>query len=287
MSSSSTAASVTKKLFIGANWKCNLQTVDQVDALVQQLNQMWRSLPKQQTDVVELCVHPPYVYLDRVRQALASTLGVGSQNVYDANGPFGGHTGTTTPQMIQSLGCNYVLLGHSDRRNQLGETDDLIATKVDAVLQAGLGLCLTMGERTWQRQFGLTDFILHLQFQKATQSVPSEAWSRIVIAYEPVWSIGEGATPCSPAEAQRILAKVRQWIRQKAGPEASQACRLTYTGSVNEKNAADYAGLSDVDGFVVGRAGLDAKKLQTIIQVLADSHPNNNNKDTPTTAAKL
>ena len=110
--------------------------------------------------------------------------------------------------------------------------------------------------------------MLRKQLRVATRDIPSESWGSIVIAYEPVWAVGAGATPCSPEEAQRVLAALREYIRQCAGAEAADACRLTYTGSVNEENAAEYACLSAVDGFVVGRAGLDASKLRTIIRTL-------------------
>ena len=103
----------------------------------------------------------------------------------------------------------------------------------------------------------------------AATSIPPNAWDRIIIAYEPVWAIGAGANPCPPAEAQRILQAIRQWIATQVSPQAAQACRLVYIGSINEVNAVEYASLPDVDGFVVGRAGLDAAKLQSIWKTLA------------------
>ena len=103
------------------------------------------------------------------------------------------------------------------------------------------------------------------------KGIHPDEWDRIVIAYEPVWAVGEGATPCSPEEAQRVNTYLRNLITKHVNADAAAACTLTYTGSVNDVNAADYASLKDVEGFVVGRAGLDMTKLKSIIHTLANS----------------
>lgn len=259
------------KLFIGANWKCSLESVEDVDKQVESLNKMWSSLDKAEKDAIELCINPPFVYLDRVRTKLHKEISVGSQNALDARGhsPDRRNTGATTMAMIRSVGSEWVLLGHSDRRNNLGETDKLIATKVRSALDEGLGVTLTIGELKWQRNMGLALRTLRKQLGVAAAAVPKGKWESIVVAYEPVWAVGAGSTPCSPEEAQRVNAALRKFIHDKIGPEAAKACRFTYTGSVNEINAAAYAVLADVDGFVVGRAGLDPIKLKSIIQTLA------------------
>lgn len=164
-----------------------------------------------------------------------------------------------------------VLLGHSDRRNNLGETDELIADKAKSVLAEGLSLCLTIGEKGEQRANNETEAVLKKQLGAVAAVVPADAWNRIALAYEPVWAVGEGATPCAPEEAQRIHTVLRNYIRETVSVEASEACRITYTGSVNENNAAGYAALSEVDGFVVGRAGLDTVKLTSIIKTLVEA----------------
>lgn len=260
-----------RRLFLGCNWKCSIETTDEVDDLCDDLNRMWQSLSKDEKEKVELCVNPPYVFLDRVRRRLTREISVGSQNVYDARGPNIGNTGTTTAAMLKSLGCDAVLLGHSDRRNNLMETDRLISDKVRKALSAGLGVTLTIGELPYQRRWGLALRTLRRQLGEAMKVIQPDEWERIVVAYEPVWAVGEGATPCSPEEAQRINAYLRRLITKRVSADAAAACRLTYTGSVNEKNAADYASLEEVEGFVVGRAGLDTTKLRSIIQTLANS----------------
>lgn len=260
-----------KKLFIGCNWKCALETTDEVDKLCDDLNQMWGSLSDIEKRKVELCVNPPYVYLDRVRQRLTKEIILGSQNVFDARGPNIGNTGTTTTTMLKSVGCKSILLGHSDRRNNLFETDELIADKVKKSLSAGLDVTLTIGELPYQRRWGLALYTLRKQLKAAAKGIQNNEWDRIVIAYEPVWAVGAGATPCSPEEAQRIGSYIRRWITKSVSSEAASACRLTYTGSVDEQNAMKYASLEDVEGFVVGRAGLDTVKLRSIIHTLANS----------------
>lgn len=271
LAKTSRAAASPRKVFLGANWKCERETVSAVDELVDDLNRMWHSLSKTEAEAVELCVNPPFPFLDRVRSRLHKNICVGSQNALDARGPDRRNTGATTMLMLRSVGCQWVLLGHSDRRNNLGETDELIAEKARVALEAGLGVTLTIGELKSQRDSGLALETLRKQLGVVAEAVPNDAWGNIVVAYEPVWAVGEGATPCSPEEAQRVSAELRRWIRENVSADAAEACRLTYTGSVNENNAAEYAVMTDIDGFVVGRAGLDTVKLKSIIHTLASA----------------
>mmetsp|Transcript_7497 Transcript_7497/g.9770 ORF Transcript_7497/g.9770 Transcript_7497/m.9770 type:complete len:269 (+) Transcript_7497:60-866(+) len=260
----------SRKLFIGCNWKCSIESRADADKLIDSLNKAWTELTPQIRDAVELSVHPPYVFVDRVRSGLSESIAVGSQNIYDASFPNMGNTGAITPSMLSKLGAKWVLLGHSDRRNNLGETDELIAAKAAEVLKEGLSICLTIGETGEQRENNETLTILEKQLSTVANVVPADAWGRIALAYEPVWAVGVGATPCAPEEAQRIHSALRDWITNNVSADAAQACRITYTGSVNENNAAGYAALSEVDGFVVGRAGLDAIKLSSIIKTLVE-----------------
>lgn len=204
---------------------------------------------------------------------LTDDIEVGGQNICDSLEGFK-HTGSVTADMLQDLGCRWVLLGHSDRRNVQMETDALLAQKLEMCLAGGLNVILTIGETHDVRAKGAaaaTEVLLkQLGMATATVSIGNRAdWGRIVVAYEPVWAIGEGATPCSPDEAQRVHAALRAFVREKAGVEAASAVRIVYTGSVNEKNAESYANLPDVDGFVLGRAGMDVGKLIDICSTLA------------------
>lgn len=269
----------SNKIYIGCNWKCSIERPAEADQLIEEINAAWTNdLDQAARDGVELSVHPPYVFLDRVRQKLHPDIAVGSQNLYDAssansNNGNNKNTGATTQTMLSGLGVTWVLLGHSDRRNNLGETDSLIAEKAQKVLtcdQGKLRICLTLGELGSQRESGETEVVLKKQLSAVAEVVPdsADAWSRVVLAYEPVWAVGEGATPCPPEEAQRIHKMLRNHIRETVSPAAAAACRITYTGSVNEENAAAYAALSEVEGFVLGRAGLDATKLSSIIRTI-------------------
>lgn len=267
---------VPKRKFIGANWKCNLETVHDVDQLVSDMNRKYNLLSKKEQQNVELCVLVPYIFIDRVRQKLNPQLLVGSQNIYEAapivahDAPQYKNTGTVTTNMLLAVGCDWVLLGHSDRRNSLHEKDQWIGEKVRLVLDSDkMGVVLTIGELLSQRQWGQTLATLKHQLKVATQYVKLYEWHRVVIAYEPVWAIGDGAQPCSPEEAQHILSTLRSYISEWYGIDAATACRFTYTGSVDDKNCMSYSSLPDVDGFVVGRAGLDATKLNTIIRSLS------------------
>jgi len=255
-----------QRLFVGCNWKGSLEDLESVSKLIRDVNAKW---DKQALADVELCVFPPYVFLDPVRRALDRTLKVGSQNVWEAKEPLALSTGSVSAKMLAGVGCKWVLLGHADRRNTLGEMDGLIAAKVGKCLEAGLCVNLTIGDKAEVRAAGKADECLVGQLSAAAAEIPTESWGKICVAYEPVWAVGEGAKPCSPEEAQRVLAMLRGWVAGQAGEAAGKSVRMVYTGSVNESNAESYAVLPDNDGFVVGRAGLSAEKLLTICSTLA------------------
>lgn len=265
------ASSKERRFFVGANWKCSIETLRAADALIDDLNVRWAApeIARSLSDV-ELCVCPPYPFLHHVRQRLGSSMSVGAQNAWDSTSPVGQFTGAVTASMLAAVGCKWVMLGHSDRRNSLGETDDLIAAKVSASLAAGLFVNFTIGETRDVRDAGQEIPALLKQLEAAAAKVPAGAWGQVVVAYEPVWAVGEGAKgACDAAEAQRIHAALRTFVREEAGSAAALAVRLVYTGSVNASNAEEYAVLPDVDGFVVGRAGLDPEKLVDICAKLA------------------
>jgi len=254
----------SSRLFVGANWKCSLETVEEVDKL---LGEMVACFGAGGPEGVELCVFAPYVFIERAKYTLGTGIHVGSQNAWDAAEGFA-CTGVVSAKMLKGIGCRWVLLGHSDRRNVLGETDVLISTKVRQCLEAGLNVNITIGEKAEARSAGEELKVLQAQLGEAAKGVPADAWGRVAVAYEPVWAVGEGATPCQPEEAQRVHAALRAFLETEVGAEAAKECRFLYTGSVNEKNAQEYASLPDVDGFVVGRAGLDCTKLSSICSTL-------------------
>jgi triosephosphate isomerase len=202
---------MSRTLFVATNWKCSIESPSDADRLVESMNAKWLDLPASVRDSVELSVHPPYVFLDRVRQTLDPAIAVGSQNVYDAGG-FGvttnncrGNTGATSPTMLAGLGVEWILLGHSDRRNNLGETDDLIAEKARLALQphttnnnsdsdssSSMGIVLTLGEKKEERDEGRELDVLRKQLLTVAEAIPGDeaTWKKVVLAYEPVWAVG-------------------------------------------------------------------------------------------------
>jgi triosephosphate isomerase len=159
LTAAASSSSSSAKIFLAANWKCSIESIQDVDAQCEDLNAMWSSLDEVEKNVIELCINPPFVYIDRVRRQLNTDIQVGSQNALDARAGRideidEKNTGATTMSMLRSVGTKYVLLGHSDRRNNLGETNQLIATKVRAALEEGMGVTLTIGELKWQKKNG-------------------------------------------------------------------------------------------------------------------------------------
>jgi triosephosphate isomerase len=190
---SSSEDSDGRKLFVATNWKCSIESPSDADSLVESMNEKWATLDESVKDAIELSVHPPYVFLDRVRRGLDPSIAVGSQNVYDAAFPNKGNTAATTVNMISELGCQWILLGHSDRRNNLGEDDNLIAEKAALALNEGLGVVLTIGEKKEQRENGEAIAVLEKQLGTVASAIPAdkETWKKVVLAYEPVWAVGE------------------------------------------------------------------------------------------------
>ena len=246
-----------KKFFLGANWKCKIETRAEATSLCTALCARASEIP----DDVEVVLFVPMLFVELCRRLVARTnFAIGAQNVWDA-GPIGGYTGCTTAASLADAGVAWAMLGHSDRRNTLGETSELIAQKASAALAAGLSVNLTIGETRAQREAGEHLATLDAQLAPVVAALASAgdaAWGRIVLAYEPVWAIGEGATPCTPEEAQAVHGHVRAFLSSRVSPEAATLARIAYTGSVSTANAPSFVALPDCDGFVCGRASLEA-----------------------------
>lgn len=215
-------------------------------------------------DRVTVVLCPPFPYLTKVAEVLAgSKVKLGAQNAYlEKEGAF---TGEVAPPMLVDVGCQYVILGHSERRHKLGESNEVIARKLRAALDAGLHVILCIGETLDERQSGQTLDVLKTQLAACLPVVKAGEAARLVIAYEPVWAIGTNviATNEQIVEAHGF---VRELARQHLGEEAASALPIQYGGSVSASNAAEILKLRDVDGVLVGRASLDAAGFRTIIQ---------------------
>jgi len=204
----------------------------------------------------------PFVYLDAVAKAISPGFDVCAQNMYkEAKGAY---TGEISGEMLQDIGVNTVLIGHSERRDIFGETDDLLGAKIAKAQSLGMKVVACCGEHKEQRENGTTMDVLIPQL-KAICANTSD-WSKMVIAYEPVWAIGTGLT-ATPQQAQDTHADIRSWLAKNVSGEVADAVRIQYGGSANEKNAADIASGADIDGFLVGGASLKAEPFSTIYGV--------------------
>ena len=222
-----------------------------------------QGLAAKPVDQCDVLVCPTPVYVDAVCAAVAgSHVAVGGQDVYfESNGAF---TGETSTVMLKDLGCAYVILGHSERRNVIGECDKLINKKVHAALNAGLVAVLCVGELLEEREAGKTIEVVKSQFEGSLAGVSAEQMKNVVIAYEPVWAIGTGKT-ASPEQAQEVHADLRKIMASHYNQETSDSVRVLYGGSVKPANAAELMSQPDIDGALVGGASLEVDSFTAII----------------------
>lgn len=242
--------------FVAGNWKMNLdraQAVDLAKALA----------AKTPAGNVEVGVCPPFVYLTPVAEAIdGSHVQLGAQDVYfEAKGAF---TGEISCAMLQGVGCRYVIIGHSERRHVMGETDALINKKLKAVVAAELRPILCVGEKLDQRDAGHTENVVRDQLAGGLADLSGDDLGQLVIAYEPVWAIGTGRT-ATPDQAREVHAFMRRWLTDTFGPALAETIRIQYGGSVKASNAADLMAIPDVDGALVGGASLQADEFLKII----------------------
>jgi len=219
------------------------------------------------TDGVELLVCPPSVYLDAVREAIAGRpLGLGAQNVYHE--PSGAFTGEVSVSMLADLGCRYVILGHSERRHVLGETDAEVNQKLLASLAGGLIPILCVGELLADREAGRTGEVIRSQFEKSCAGLSSEQIAQTVIAYEPVWAIGTGRV-ATDQQAEETHLDLRRIIESRYNADVAATVRILYGGSVKPANAAGLMAQPNVDGALVGGASLKADDFVGIVDAVA------------------
>jgi triosephosphate isomerase (TIM) len=215
-------------------------------------------------DRVTVAVCPPFPYLARVAEVLrGSRVALGAQNLYPARE--GAFTGEVSPVMLVDVGCQYVIVGHSERRHVLGETDAFINRKVQAALEAGLRVILCVGETLAQRQDNETEAVLERQLEGGLAELKAETLQRLVIAYEPVWAIGTGVN-ATPEQAQQVHAFLRRRIAEMFGEETAARLPIQYGGSVKPENARLLVQQPDVDGALVGGASLKADQFLAIVR---------------------
>jgi triosephosphate isomerase len=246
-----------RRPLIAGNWKMNLDRAGAV-ALATELAQKAASIKN-----ADLAVFPPSVYIDAVRKALAdSTVAVGAQNLYyEPNGAF---TGEISAAMLKDLGCKYVIVGHSERRHVLGETDAECNKKVFAALAAGITPILCVGELLAEREAGQTAAVIKKQFDGSLGNLTDEQIQKVVIAYEPVWAIGTGKV-ASPAQAEEVHKDLRKLLTDRYNAPIAETIRIQYGGSVKASNAAELLAQPNIDGALVGGASLKADEFLGIV----------------------
>lgn len=248
---------MARKLFIAGNWKMNTSAAEGV-ALAAALAESIGAV-----DAVDVGTAPPFVYLQPVGEALAGTnIALGAQNMFcEDNGAF---TGEISAAMLKDVGARFVILGHSERRHVIGETDELINRKVLKALADGLDVILAVGELLEQRENEQTVDVVARQVKIGLEGVGAAEMARVTIAYEPVWAIGTGVT-ATPAQAQEVHAIIRKLLGDLYDGQVADATRIQYGGSVKPDNAADLLALPDVDGALVGGASLKADAFAGIV----------------------
>lgn len=213
---------------------------------------------------VSVAVCPPFPYLSLVGEVVrGSKVALGAQNLYpEKEGAF---TGEVSPAMLVDVGCQYVILGHSERRHKLGETDAFINRKVKSALSGGLKVILCVGETLEERETSRTKDVLEVQVSRSMAGLTPADLGGVVVAYEPVWAIGTGRN-AAPDQAQEVHAYLRGLIGEKFGKETAQDLVIQYGGSVKPDNAASLLSQPDVDGTLVGGASLQAEQFLAIVK---------------------
>lgn len=254
------------------NWKMNPPRAADATALAAALRDRIE-IP----DGVDVVVCPPAVWLPRVRGVLAgSGIGVGAQTMHWADA--GAHTGETSPAMLVDASdpgagplAGHVIIGHSERRQSDGETDETVALKVAAALEHGLVPIAAIGERLDEREAGLVEAVIDRQLRAAVSRVGELGERGMAVAYEPVWAIGTGRA-ASADDAQAVAALVRSALADALGRDAAGAIPILYGGSVTADNAVDFFSRSDIDGALVGGACLRADEFALIVRAAAGAH---------------
>eukprot|EP00403_Amphidinium_massartii_P016828 CAMPEP_0178432896 /NCGR_PEP_ID=MMETSP0689_2-20121128/32627_1 /TAXON_ID=160604 /ORGANISM="Amphidinium massartii, Strain CS-259" /LENGTH=256 /DNA_ID=CAMNT_0020054909 /DNA_START=77 /DNA_END=847 /DNA_ORIENTATION=- len=250
---------MARKFVIGGNWKAN-GSPSMVEQLVKDLNagEVTVDLSK---DVEVICA-PPFPFLSDVQKTLRKEYAVAAQNMWD-KAP-GAWTGEIPGAMLKEMGIGWVILGHSERRENCGETDEVVAAKTKFAIQAGLKTLTCIGEKLEAREGGTTFQVLDAQLKPLAAALSEEDWASVVLAYEPVWAIGTGKV-ATPDQAEETHAYIRKWLVDNVSQKVSDSVRIQYGGSVNDKNAAELGAKPNIDGFLVGGASLKGGAFTTII----------------------
>jgi len=249
-----------RRKIIAGNWKMNNNlngTIDLISSLAKSLNS---------SENCDIIVCPPFTSLSEANSQIKNTaIKLGAQNMYFENE--GAYTGEISAQMLKSVGCEFVILGHSERRAIFNESDSLINMKIKKAISSGLKPIFCVGESLEQREKGVTKDIIKMQVTEGLKDISSEEIQTLIIAYEPVWAIGTGKN-ATPEQAQEVHQFIRSLIKEKYSEEIADNMIIQYGGSVKPNNAKELLSQKDIDGALVGGASLKADSFLGIIRAV-------------------
>jgi triosephosphate isomerase (TIM) len=249
---------VSGKKLIAANWKMQ-KTIAGAKVFAEGLKSLVRT-----NDAYDMVVFPPFVALPVTAEILAgSPVAVGAQDIFWEND--GAYTGEISAAMVIEAGGTHVIVGHSERRHVLGETNEIVGKKLRAAIRGGLTSVLCVGEKIADREAGRAEAVVKEQLDAALSGVPTDDAEGIVIAYEPVWAIGTGRT-ATPQDAVAMHRFIRDTMAGRFGSEAANRLRILYGGSVKPQNALRLLGEAEIDGALVGGASLE---IDSFLQIAA------------------
>ncbi|WP_128896109.1 triose-phosphate isomerase [Longirhabdus pacifica] len=246
-----------RKPIIAGNWKMN-KTVDEALSFVEEVK------GKAEVKGVEAVICAPFITLPSIVNAVQGTsLKVGAQNMHwEKNGAF---TGEVSGEMLKQLGVDYVIIGHSERREYFAETDETVNKKVHAAFEYDLVPIVCVGEKLEEREAGNTKDVVKTQTEAALKGLSAEQAAQVVIAYEPIWAIGTGKSSTAD-DANEVIAYIREQIKLQFDEQVAAQVRIQYGGSVKPANVVEYMGQSDIDGALVGGASLQGESFVQLVE---------------------
>jgi triosephosphate isomerase len=248
-----------RKKIVAGNWKMNLDYAEGISIFSEIVNMVKDE--KKGTQIAVIC--PPFIHLNSLAKLGGETVKVGAQNCHQSES--GAFTGEISAKMVKSVGCEYVIIGHSERRQYFAESDSLLAEKTTAALQNNLLPIFCIGETLDERNNGSYFQVIKSQLENGLFNLSPEDFSKIVVAYEPVWAIGTGLT-ASAEQAQEVHAYIRSEIALKYGAVIAEETSILYGGSCNPKNASELFAQKDIDGGLIGGASLKSRDFVDIIK---------------------
>lgn len=251
-----------RKNIVAGNWKMNLNYEEGVSLFSEVVNMVKDEVIGNQ----QVIVCSPFIHLYSLGKLAetATNVSIGAQNVHQAES--GAYTGEISASQVKSVGAAFVILGHSERRAYFGETDALLAEKVNVTLKHGLKPIFCIGETKEERESGRFFAVIKDQLENGIFHLSAEEFAQVVLAYEPVWAIGTGLT-ASPEQAQEVHAYIRQEVAAKYGEEVADATTILYGGSCNPSNASTLFSQEDIDGGLIGGASLKSRDFVDIVKV--------------------